>query len=172
MKTTDYIEYHFKIEPKMKRKLKILAEKEKMSLSHIINHLFEKSFQLLEYFDFQSQIKRECKSQERKTEKVTENIWCHIKKIYKNKLFALQHHYQLQSKAKILRFLLRKYLKKLERQGKEWTEKFIKRFQIKWEKIKAQNKIPYKHITHKPKPAFYLAEFYTKNYELYQISFS
>lgn len=162
------MEYHFKVEPELKRKLNNLALKEKVGLSVLINSIIEKSFRLLEYFDLKNYFGNQ---EETKIngEKLTEDIWCCTEVVYKNKLFAIQHHYCFHSKAKILRFLLRRYLEWLEKRGKKELKRFVGWFQKRWRAIRNNKKYWNKITLCK---SAYFTEIYNENYELSQIIIS
>lgn len=150
MKERRYVEYHFKIEPKMKQKLLRLAKEKKTSLSKLINLIIEEVFPLVEYFDF-AFLSKDVDVKNKQTNKVTEDVWYYANVVYKRKLFAIQNHYQLQSKAQILRLLLQLYLKKIEKQGERRFKKWVSYFQKKWKMKKHIEKntasLPH-HFTH------------------------
>lgn len=166
MEMKQLVQYHFKIEVKMKKKFLLLAEERGISLSALINSILEESFQVLEYFDLKFQKKRNFSSKKSQKEKISEDVWCYITPACKNKLFAIQHHYSLQSKAKVLRLVLKRYLKHLEEKGKKFVVKLIKCFQRKLEKLKEEKKVLKQFMPHKCKFSPKTIEGYGENYEL------
>lgn len=168
MKIKEILEYHFKIEPKMKQKLIYMAKKRNQSLSSLINSIVDASFSVLEYFDFRLQSQK-INNREEKSEKLTEDIWYYANAVHKNKLFSIQRRYQLQSKAKVLRIILRKYLKLIEKREKAEIQKFMKQFQQRWEKIKNRKRVWEGNMPHMWHISPYNVEIYDDSYRLLRI---
>lgn len=171
MEIKQLVPYHFKIELKMKKKLLLLAKERSISLSALINSILTESFQILEYFDLKFQRDKNFLLKKSKEERMNEDIWCYIIPVYKNKLFAIQHHYGLQSKAKILRLVLKRYLKCLKKGGKKLMTKLVKHFQGRLETLKGGKRIWKQSIPHKCKFSPKITEGYGRNYELFYLEF-
>jgi len=107
-------QFHFVIDTDLYEKLNSYSIKYGMRISDIIDFILHKSMFLLEQVDFT--LKRVKPSDFKEDELVMlHNLKIRLNINFKRKLFQLQDHFQIRSKASILRYIIRKYYNKFEK---------------------------------------------------------
>lgn len=126
--------FHIKIDEDLKRQLRKICTSH--SLSAMITKILGETLHLIE--------KKGCTLdtiESPKEETQTEELYIVMEDTHKEKLFEMQHHFRLRSKASLLRFLLRIYLTKQQKYGGKKLRQVLGRSRRRWEYRKRQKSI-------------------------------
>ncbi len=106
--------FHFVLDKDLLKNLCIEADNQKVSVSELIDQALNRAYFLIEKAEF---VLLKINTSDFKEDDLIMdcNIKITIDRKFKNKLFNMQDHFHLKSKASLLRYIIRKYLLKIER---------------------------------------------------------
>ncbi len=161
-----YIRFHFKIDKDLKDALSNYCEKNEISFCTALNQIFLMSYHFIERKSFKlSSVKFPIEPEQ------CDDMDIYLEYRFKNLLYKLQGDFNLRSKAAVVRFMLRIFLRNFADYNTERLHRFIIATFGIWEKGKAATMEWTKFSPH-IRPCFkdYIVRKYDSNQTLLKIS--
>ncbi len=128
---TDLIPFHVLFDSELHKAIKKEARHRRMKFSEFINDVLREAMFFLDKVSFRI-ADLPCDDYDEKLVPIKIKRRLFIDRDLKYKLFHFQNYFKLRSKGAVLRFLMRMYLRKLERLGDDGVRIFIERTRNRW----------------------------------------
>ena len=128
------IEFHMLFDDELHETIMEHAGQKDMSLSEFINMVLRKTLFFIDKADFANGILETDWDYNEDDLTITVDRKVFLDRDLKYKLYHFQDHFKFWSKASVVRYILRRYLRGVERDGEAHVDRVVARFRDLWEK--------------------------------------